>query len=333
MTWKTCEVAKLTHTSDVLRENPLNDPHIRDLFVLTPPDGLSPGERLPVVYLLAGYGARGCDLISGNALARSLPQLLGPAMEARQIPRAHVVLPDCSTRYGGSQYLDSPRCGRYQSYLIDELVPFVDETFPTLGARYRAIIGKSSGGYGAIMTAMCRPGLFDAVCAHSPDAGFEFSYLPLLPKALDTYRAHGGLGAFIADPRAIFPKDSPYMIAMSLLAMALCYAPATATELAEEFPCDPESGVFRDDVWHRWLALDPVRIVAEHAPALAELRLLFLDAGDRDDYAMNWGARALHATLGRADIPHVYEEYPGGHHGVEHRLLRSLAALSERWRL
>jgi S-formylglutathione hydrolase FrmB len=326
-----CETVTLRHTGEALRGNPLHDPVTRDVVVITPPGYDQSDRAYPVVFWLAGFGSAGKDFLASPVLGESLPERLTRAMRSGQVADALVVLPDCSTRYGGSQYLDTPGCGRYQAYLADELIPFVDRSFRTLGPGRRAIGGKSSGGYGALLMAMRRPGLFDTVIAHSPDAGFEWCYLSLLPGAMDTIRARGGWTAFEADPRAVTPKDGAFMVAMSLVAMAACYAAAPGRPLSEAFPCDPGTGCFRDDVWGRWLGHDPVRLASSHAEQLRELRTLHLDAGIADEYAMHWGARALHESLDRAGVRHRYQEHAGGHHGIEHLFVRSLAFAGQRW--
>jgi S-formylglutathione hydrolase FrmB len=324
-------LVRLRHHAPSLRDNPLGDPAVRDVLVITPPGYERSGRRYPVVFWLAGFGSRGADLLHGGVLGEGLDERLTAAMLSGEVPEALVVLPDCSTRYGGSQYLDSPACGRYQTYLVDELVPFVDARFRTLGPGRRAVGGKSSGGYGALLAAMSRPGVFDTVCAHSPDAGFEWCYLSLLPSVLDTLRARGGWAAFVDGPRSTLPRDGAFMVAMSLVAMAACYAGEGAADLAEEFPCDPETGRFREQVWRRWLRHDPVLLAARHADRLRALRTLYLDVGQADEYAMQWGTRALHAALVDAGVPHRYAEHDGGHHGIDHRFVRSLAVAGRRW--
>ena len=72
-----------------------------------------------------------------------------------------IPMPDCWTAYGGAQFIDSAGTGKYMTYLCDELVPFVDERFATLAERDgRAVQGKSSGGYGALVLPMLRPDLW-----------------------------------------------------------------------------------------------------------------------------------------------------------------------------
>jgi enterochelin esterase-like enzyme len=58
-------------------------------------------------------------------------------------------------------------------------VPWVDEQYRTLPHREsRAITGKSSGGFGAMITPMLRPDLFGALATHAGDSLYGLSYLP-----------------------------------------------------------------------------------------------------------------------------------------------------------
>jgi S-formylglutathione hydrolase FrmB len=323
------ELLVLEHDSEVLAGNPLGDPCRREIPVLAP---RGPIERpLPVVYLLSGFGSRGRDLLAARALGEDLAGRLSRLVSQGVLPPVYFVLPDCSTRYGGSQYLDSPACGPYQRYLADEVVATVDGRLRTqANARGRAVMGKSSGGYGALLAALRRPGVFGHVIAHSPDAGFEHCYLSLLARALDVFAARGGIEA-LAGPGYDGPFDAAYMEAMSLVAMAVCYAREPVPALADAFVCDPETGQFRDEVWREWRRHDPVRIVGECGAALRRLGVLFLDVGRRDEYGMRWGVRALHRALQVAGIAHVFEEHDGGHQGIEHRFARSLATLGGHW--
>lgn len=320
------------HRSECLRDNPLGDPYVRTIEVLLPP-GYREDVPLPVVYWLPGFGARPSLTTRPLAFGDSPAGRIHRAMADGDIPPALLVVPDCTTAYGGSQYLDSPACGRYLGYL-GEVVAEVDRRFRTRPApEWRAVGGKSSGGYGALVAAM-RTDLFGAVLAHSPDAGFEHSYLPLLPGVLDTLEAAGGVERLL-ERRESGPHDGAFMVAMSLLAMGMCYAAKPGTTAADELPCDPLTGLFRPEIWAGWLRHDPVHAVhavPAHADRLRALRLLYLDTGVRDEYHMHWGARALHAALREADITHDYREHGGGHHGIEHRFTSSLAALGQVWR-
>ena len=93
---------------------------------------------------------------------------------------ARVVFVDAWTSVGGSQFVDSNGSGRYHTYLCDEVVPFVDARYETNGLR--GVAGKSSGGYGAAVTAMLRPDLFHGFASHAGGGLFEVSIRPVLPR-------------------------------------------------------------------------------------------------------------------------------------------------------
>ncbi|MEV6179093.1 alpha/beta hydrolase-fold protein [Streptomyces sp. NPDC052015] len=319
----------IDHDSACLRGNPLGDPHHRRIEVHLPP-GYDGVRRFPVVYWLPGFGAH--PGLAGRALAfgGSVADRLRRAMADGRVPPALLAVPDCTTAYGGSQYLDSAASGRYASYLA-EVVAEVDRRFATRPEpAWRAVAGKSSGGYGALVAGMTSE-LFGAVIAFSPDAGFEHCYLPLLPAALDTVRAAGGVERLLAR-RDSGPHDVPFMVAMSIVAMGMCYADDPRTTPSDALPCDPRTGLFRDDVWQRWLTHDPVRMLPAHAGRFAGLGLLHLSVGERDDYGMHWGVRALHAALDAHGVPHLHREHEGGHHGIEYVFAEALAELWRVWR-
>src|SRR5690625_6681020 len=49
--------------------------------------------------------------------------------------------------------------GPYADYLIDELIPAIDETYRTIPeAAARGVFGKSSGGFGALHLSFSHPG-------------------------------------------------------------------------------------------------------------------------------------------------------------------------------
>src|ERR671930_2196289 len=167
--------------SEALRGNPLGDSHVRPLYVNVPSDT---SRRYPAVYVIQGMAGIADMWFNVEPWSPSYAQRI----EALA-PDAVVVLVDAFTAVGGSQFLDSPAIGNYHTYLCDEIVPFVDANFPTLAAReHRGIQGKSSGGYGAMITPLLRPELFGALATHAGDALFEHCYLPDFRSAARTLR-------------------------------------------------------------------------------------------------------------------------------------------------
>src|SRR5512137_878504 len=138
-------------TSHVLADNPLGDPATRSLPIILPPDYEASGKRYPVIYGLTGFTGSGLSMLNFAAWQPNLPQRIDRLMAEGKLPPAIYVLPDCFTRYGGSQYLNSTAIGRYEDYVIAEIVPHIDRTYRTIaGPEGRGVFGKSSGGYGAI---------------------------------------------------------------------------------------------------------------------------------------------------------------------------------------
>jgi enterochelin esterase family protein len=156
---------------------------------------------------------------------------------------------------------------------------------------------------------------------------FDLAYQPDFPKAAAAFQREGGVEKFFAAFLAAQKKqDGRWLSALNVLAMAACYSPDEAAPLGLALPFDVETCETRPDVWARWLEKDPVRMVEcpGNAEALGDLSLLFLDVGKRDEWNLQWGARAFVRRLKERSIAHVYEEFDDGHTGTAYRFDRSL---------
>jgi len=324
---------RLTVTSRVLEGNPLGDPHERPLWVYLPPGvGDDPARRYPSIYLIQGFTGQVDMWWNRTAFRPNVPELVDELFAGGTVPPAVVVFVDCWTSLGGSQFLNSPGTGRYLDYLCDEVVAFVDGRYPTLASRdHRGITGKSSGGYGAMVVPMLRPDVFGALASHAGDALFEHCYLSEFARAARALRDKydGSYERFFADfrSRPAFSKDTDDAL-VDAWAMAACYS--AEPDGTVTLPFDPATGRLRDEVWRRWLALDPVRMAAGHADALRSLRGVYLDAGRRDEYWLDLGAAAFSAELDALGVEHVFELFDDTHSGIEYRYPKALAFLAER---
>jgi len=326
----TGRVEMMRYESEVLKGNAPGDPHVRTVPVYLPPSyDRETSRRYPVAYVLTGFTGRGRMLLNDNLWVPPLDQRMD-ALIASGCGEMILVMPDCATRFGGSQYLDSTATGRYETHLVSELVPHVDRTFRTRAARdQRAILGKSSGGYGAIVQAMRHPDVFGAVACHSGDMMFEYCYLGDVPKFCARVQNAGGLTAWFGAFEAARQKKQDDMVALNILAMAACYSPNPASpSFGIDLPCDLETGAFRPEVWQRWLTLDPLRMLPGHAEALRSMKLLYLDCGTKDEWNLHLGMRLFARELDRLGIRHEKEEFDDGHMNVQYRYDVSLPKLA-----
>jgi enterochelin esterase family protein len=318
--------------SRVLEGNLPGDPTERMLPVYLPPGyDDEPGRRYPVIHVLAGHGGSGPLLLAPVAWGESFPERIDRLIRTGAMGPVIAVLPDCWTIFGGAQYINSTALGRYEDYLVEELIPYVDATYRTLPARERrAITGKSSGGYGAIVQAMRHPELFGAVACHSGDMYFEFGYVPDLAKLHANLERFGGLEGFISQIPSIKPKThDPFFSVLGMLCYGAAFAPNPAAPRGFDMPIDAETGALREDVWQRWLAWDPVRLVEQpaHADALRRMQAVYVDCGRWDELNLQIGARLLSRKLTSLGIAHDFALFDDGHINVPYRYDISLPRL------
>jgi len=316
--------------SAALAGNALGDPSRRAVPVWLPPSyEHEPARRYPCIYWLAGFTSTGTGLFQGGPWEPSLADRLDRLVNDRRMPEVIVVAPDCFTRLGGSQYLDSPATGRYETHVCAELIPAVDGRFRTIPAREgRAVGGKSSGGFGALVLGMRHPDLFAAVASHAGDGYFEVSVLQDVPKAFRTLRRHGGIAAFLRHFDATPKKRADDVTTIMMLAMSAAYAPDPAAPHGFALPFDLETGALVPAVWARFKAWDPVELIPAHAEALRRLKLVYLDAGTRDEYGLDLAARIMAARLRALGVAVEHDEFDDGHRGTAYRYEVSLPKLA-----
>jgi hypothetical protein len=317
--------------SDALRGNALGDPHERPFWVYVPPGYHDePDRRFPSIYVIQGYTGQ-LDMWRNRPPfgAKTFPELTDELFSAADAPPGCVVVwVDAWTSIGGSQFIDSPAIGNYHTYLCDELVPWVDGRYRTLAApESRAIAGKSSGGYGAMVTALLRPELFGVLATHAGDALFENCYAKDFPVAARALRdRYGGSYErfwedFRSRPGVLKPDDFELI---NTWGMAAAYSDG-------ELPIDVATGELRPDVWARWLEWDPVRMARTRPEAVRSWRAVYIDAGKGDEYFLDLGAEAFRRVcdeLGAQDV--FFELFEGKHGGITYRYPLALRYLAER---
>ena len=324
-----------TVSSVVLKDNPLGDPRRREIPVYLPPSyGAVRGRRYPVLYYLPGFTGTGRGSVNYNPWKENVAERLDRLIDSGKAREAILVIADGFTAYGGSQYLNSSATGRYEDFVVSELIGFIDDKLATVRhPEGRAVLGKSSGGFGALTLAMRHPEVFGHCVSHSGDMGFEAGY------GSDMFKFASALGAYGGSPKRFVDaflksrtKEGFDHGAINLIAMAACYSPNKNSVLGFDLPCNPRTGELIVNVWKRWLTSDPVHAAAKHAGALRRLKTLWFDAGTRDEFYLHLGARRFSDVLKALKIRHTYEEHGFGHFDMADRLDKSLPLLSARCR-
>jgi enterochelin esterase family protein len=267
-----------------------------------------------VIFGLLGFTGSGIMVLNRRFLTHPGTDAdLDDLILEKGMPGVIYVFVDCLTSLGGSQYVNSSAVGRYQDYIVQELVPLIDLTYRTNGLR--GCIGGSSGGIGSFTLAALYPDVFHAFADHSGDSAFDICYLNDIPKVVQAMEKYDyDVASFVKQIPDIEPKDEDFNVILNMVAMSACYSPnPDAKPLGFELPFDVRTGRLFPDIWAKWLPHDPVRMVEPYAENLRRLRYRFVDCGTKDQFHLFTGSRQLHEELKKHGIDHTYEEYDSDH--------------------
>jgi len=127
--------------------------------------GTAKDRRYPVIYFLHGAG-RGSERTWGS---RGCPEVVDRLVKEKKLPECLVV---CPRDYGRMSFYinwkDQPE-QRHGDFVTSELPKYIDAKFRTMKGRpFRALMGDSMGGFGALVNALRNPKAFGSVSAHEP---------------------------------------------------------------------------------------------------------------------------------------------------------------------
>ena len=115
------DIDLMTVESTALQGNALGDPDIRQVPVYLPPGYETSQERYPVLLALTGFTGSGRMMLNAAAWSESFNERMDRLLAEGSIGPMIVAMPDCMTRFGGSQYLNSSATGRYEDHLLKEI--------------------------------------------------------------------------------------------------------------------------------------------------------------------------------------------------------------------
>src|SRR5246127_2945445 len=151
-------VSRITVESQALKSNMLGDPSVRVVDIYLPAG--HGGEGLPLLVDLVGFTGSGLSHTNWVGFRENLPERLDRLIGEQKMPPVVVAFPDCFTRLGGNQYINSAATGAWEDFLLQEMLPAIEQRYGCGGPGRRGVFGKSSGGYGAITPAFGQPELW-----------------------------------------------------------------------------------------------------------------------------------------------------------------------------
>ncbi|MBV8154022.1 MAG: esterase, partial [Candidatus Eremiobacteraeota bacterium] len=216
------------------------------------------------------------------------------------------------------------------TYTVRDVIGHVDANYRTIASEGgRAVLGKSSGGFGAMHLVLTYPGVFAAFASHSGDSYFRYAHPRSFPDVQRTLEKHDfDMERFVGEFERK-PKRKPVEYStMEMLGYAAAYSPRSAKAFDVDLPFDRATGELDDAVFARWLAFDPAERVATHRAQLERLRLRYLDCGRRDEYGLDIGARVVAQRMRDLGLDVRHEEFDDDHRNVGYRYDISLPALT-----
>lgn len=313
------DIQTLEITSRALSQNPLQDPRTRFNPLLVP----KTEGPYPVVFVLAGFTGNAPFYLNAKFGEANFVQTLDQAVSRGSAPEALYVFVDALTSWGGSQFINSPASGRYEDYIIKELVPALKSEFDCSSQTQDwAVMGGSSGGYGALHLGSAHPDIFGHIGAIAPDSFFEASLLPDIYQALplwEQYKGHSP-AAFADLKNGKLRKQKNWHSLLNAFGMASCYGGNADGSFS--LPVDSFSGKILADKWSQWKQHDPLEFLEKRRQQVAKLSSVCLFVGQKDNFHLQLGSRQIYGLLQNISGPALrYEEFDGTHFDIgEYRI-------------
>lgn len=311
-----------------LAGNLLGDSTRQLAYIYLPPGYDESNQRYRVLYLLHGVLDDPGVWVEPAYQGMTIQATMDSLIVAGEIEPFIVAMPNGKNAYGGSFYMDSPVIGDWETYVVDDVVAYVDATYRTVPRREaRAIAGHSMGGYGAIRLGMRHPDVYSAVFGMAPCC--LCCWERDLTGDLDAWRILRQADSVDDLWAALRDRDDPWPLMVAAGAAAFSPRPGRPPWYFR-LPYELRDGravptaALRD-----WNAASVAARAADYARNLRRLEGLAFDSGYEDQYEhIPAGTTALSDTLVALRVPHVFEMYDGDH---RNRMRERMAAVVLPW--
>lgn len=328
---KNFQISQIEIQSTALKSNPLKDPHLRYNPILIPKK-LEKNKTYPLVVVLAGFGGNGPNYFSLKSFQKNQIQVLDDCFTAGTAPKAFYLYVDAWTFWGGSQFKNSEAVGKYEDYIVNELLQNTLKELP-IDKKKVCITGGSSGGYGALHLSSKYPEIFPVCAAIAPDCFFEASMIPDIYKASSFLASNNSLKTLkdLHMKSKIASRRDGFTI-LNAICMSTCYSPKGKSG-DFHLPIDLKTGLIKEDIWKKWKENDPILFLNKRISSVKKLKNIYIDVGNRDQYNLHFGARQIHEILKKAKVKHKYVEFDGGHFDISERRPEVYLWLKKIWKV
>ena len=271
--------------SAAIADNQMGIAALRRVLVYLPRGYADTRRSYPVLYWIPGWE---------TPASREYVAGLDAAIDKRWIPEAIVVIVDVRE---GLVLLNSTVFGRWEEFVTDEVIPLIGGEYRTIpDARGRAIMGHSTGGYGALMLSLLHPGVWSAVGLNDASvwAGCTVPWQE-----------------FPDDMQSV-PEASGYLRAWMQVAIAI--APNPEAPLLFDMPTEGEDGWISDPRWKPYCLLraDVLDMYRETLLGMSTIQVLVPRRGGPTNAMPNVTMWHGMTSLG---VRGAFTEMPGTHGG------------------
>lgn len=276
------------------------------------PEGYDPAseKRYPVIYFLHGAYS------SFDPYIPTLMAGLDELISNNKIQPFIMVTPDGSAGpWGGTCWANSALYGLFEDYVTKDVVAYIDSAYLTFASpKWRAIMGFSDGGDGAMICGLRHPDVYRTIAAHSGLYNFD-----LFRGAVRT----AVLAENPGPPYNYSPTNGPNT--NTLYRNAGAYSPnLSKPPYYVDLPYD-KNGNIDEKVLDQWKAYNADSLIIALLPQ--EVPDIYFTCGTEDNINFD-GNTWLVGFLEYMMIPYTFDSFHGGHTFKREHVLSMLSHIN-----
>jgi hypothetical protein len=238
---------------------------------------------LPLLVDLVGFTSSGLSETNWVGFRQNLPERLDRLIGEKRMAPVVVAFPDCFTRLGGNQYINSASTGAWEDFLLHEMLPAIEQRFGCggTGRRVRQKLRRIRRDHpraaplrhlGGRRLPLRRYGLRVVLSA-------RYAGGPACAR-----RRRDSIEKWWQQLEAAQKHPEGSFKVVNALAMAASYDPDPTQFLGIRLPVTFDTREVIEERWANWLGQDSVVAIETQADSLRRLKALYIDCGEKDQF-------------------------------------------------